>query len=108
MFNLPPTNHFANGSFHSRTLSQRLNQWSASACSAQKDSGSSAARAYSFSYSSKLLISAFEAKSAGGGKSRDSLRTESNVVDSDMAKSINYKSREFKMSLVPKDPREDK
>src|SRR5438309_924597 len=70
----PPTNHLANGSFHSRTRFQRLNQCSRSACLAQKPSGSSWASRVSFSNSSLLLMCAFAAKSAGGGKLRVSLR----------------------------------
>ena len=44
---LPPTNHFAHGQSHSSTLSHGLNQCSSRAMSAQKPSGSAAARAHS-------------------------------------------------------------
>src|SRR5438105_8749373 len=70
-----PTNHWACGSFHSRTRSHLRNQVSAPACSAQKPSGSSAARFHSASYSAALLMCAWAANSAGGGNCRVSLRT---------------------------------
>src|SRR5262249_36987543 len=72
---LPPTNHCANGSFQTRTLSQRLNQVSESARSAQNPSGSALARAQSFSYSSRLLMCACWEKSAVGGNLRVSFNT---------------------------------
>src|SRR6516164_2902414 len=71
----PPTNHLANGSFHSSTLFQRWNQCNDSACSAQKPSGSAAARFQSFSKSARLLMCALSAKSAGGGNFLVSFRT---------------------------------
>src|SRR5262249_49188652 len=70
----PPTNHFACGSFHSTTRSQRLNQCSRSAWAAQKRSGSSCACCQRASYSARLLTCAFAEKSGGGGKVRCSLR----------------------------------
>src|SRR4051812_36017570 len=69
----PPTNHFANGSFHASTLSHGLNQCSELAASAQKASGSSLAHWARRSYSAALM-NALAAKSAGGGKVRVSLR----------------------------------
>src|ERR1700678_2143863 len=77
---LPPRNHFAHGAFHSSTLSHGLNQWSSRATSAQKPSGSAAARAQILSYSSLLWMWAFLLNSAGGGKERVSVRTESIFV----------------------------
>ena len=71
----PPTNHLANGGFQSSTLSQGLNQSSASACSAQKPSGSSLARFQSAWYCSRLEMWACRANSGGGGKTRVSFRT---------------------------------
>src|SRR3954447_22760190 len=70
----PPTNHLANGSFHSSTLSHGFNQCSALAASAQKASGSSLAHWASRSYSAVLGMNALAAKSAGGGNWRVSLR----------------------------------
>src|SRR5438094_5817282 len=72
---LPPTNHWACGSFQTSTLSHFLNQCSDSACSAQKPCGSSLARCQSFSYSARLLMWAYCEKSGGGGNCRVSLRT---------------------------------
>ncbi len=73
----PPTNHFANGGFHSSTLLQRENQWSAPACSAQNASGSASARSQMRRYSSTLPICAAALNLGGGGKSRSSRRTDS-------------------------------
>src|SRR5688572_10398907 len=77
MFVLPPTNHLALGTFHSSTLSQRLNQCSCSACLPQKRSGLSIDSRYIFLYSSIDLIRALAANSGGGGKTRFSC-----IVDS--------------------------
>src|SRR5262245_926143 len=82
-FSLPPTNHFASGSFQSSTFCHGAAHDSAPAISAQKPSGSAAARAYSASYSAKLLTCAWLANSAGGGKLRFSVSTDS--IDDDMA-----------------------
>src|ERR1700683_982265 len=84
MFSWPPMNHLANGSFHSSTRSQGLNQCSSRAILAQKPSGSSLASLYSRSYSARLLIWAPARNSSGGSKTRRSLRTESMAFD-DMA-----------------------
>ena len=65
---LPPTNHFANGASHSRTLSHFWAQVSRSACSAQKASRSSSPREYQSS-----VALACAANSALGGKLRVSL-----------------------------------
>src|SRR6185503_8274373 len=67
-FSFPPTNHFANGASHSRTLSHFCAHVSRSACSAQKPSRSSSAREY---HSSVALACA--ANSALGGKLRVSV-----------------------------------
>src|SRR5258707_13779556 len=72
---LPPTNHLANGSFHSSTLVHFLAQASAPACSAQKRSGSSLARFQSASYSARFLRWALAANSGGGAKLRVSFKT---------------------------------
>src|SRR4051812_35224680 len=72
---LPPVNHWACGSFQTRTLSHLRNHASDSACSAQNPSGSSAARRQSCSYSAWLLMRARAANSGGGGNWRDSFRT---------------------------------
>src|SRR5262249_37779861 len=72
---LPPSNQRACGSFQASTLSQRFDQVSEAACSAQKPSGSAAARAHSASYSAAPLTCAAAAKAGGGGKERFSLRT---------------------------------
>src|SRR5208282_6285754 len=74
---LPPTNHFANGKFHSRTLSYGLNHESSSPHSPQNFSGSCSARRQIASYSSRLLIDARRENSAGGGNFRASLSTDS-------------------------------
>ena len=71
---LPPTNHWACGSFQTRTLSHVFAQSSDFACSAQRPSGSALAFYTSASYSATLLKCA-DAENAGGGKVRDSLRT---------------------------------
>src|SRR5262249_11678930 len=71
----PPSNQRACGSFQVSTLSQRLNQASDSACSAQKPSGSSSARFQSCSYAATLPTCALAANSAGGGKVRVSFST---------------------------------
>src|SRR5262249_12701731 len=72
---LPPTNHLACGSCHSRTRSQRLNQCSRSAWAAQKPSGASWGFCHRASYSTRLLTWDLAEKSADGGKERCSLRT---------------------------------
>src|SRR3954454_18344094 len=77
MLILPPTNHLANGSFHSSTVSHLRNQSRSSACFAQNAIGSAAASAYIRLYSSKLPMCAFAAKLAGGGNNRCSLRIDS-------------------------------
>src|SRR5262245_45564685 len=71
----PPTNHLANGSFHSRTFVHGLAHASDFACSAQKACGSSLAFCHSASCSAWLLTWAAFANSAEGGKERVSLRT---------------------------------
>src|SRR5688572_8921438 len=72
---LPPTNHWACGSFQTSTWSHGLAHSSFLASSAQKLSGSSLARCQRRSYSAMLLTWADAAKAAGGGKERVSLRT---------------------------------
>src|SRR4051812_9301522 len=74
-FSLPPTNHLANGSFHSSTLSNGFIHVSDLACSAQKPSGSFSAHAASRSRSAAEGMCAAFANSAGGGKRRVSFRT---------------------------------
>src|SRR5687767_13093145 len=58
----PPTNHFANGSFHCSTVFQGLNQTSSFfACFAQNFSGERIDWRYSFRYSaSDLMCACFE------------------------------------------------
>src|ERR1700722_2355965 len=84
MFSSPPRNHFANGSFHSSTRSQGLNQCSSCAILAQNPSGSSFASLYRRSYSARLLIWDAARNSSEGSKTRCSFRTESMAFD-DMA-----------------------
>src|SRR5271170_3330181 len=67
MFSLPPTNHFACGTSHSRIFFGFSNQSIFSASSAQKASGSAAALANISSYSSIEPTRAFFENSAGGG-----------------------------------------
>src|ERR1700761_3231705 len=79
-FSSPPTNHLANGAFHSSTVSQGFAQVSRLACSSQKPSRSALAR----SYASALTLAA-SASSSGGSNRRFSLsRLESvaSLVDS--------------------------
>src|SRR5215213_3804917 len=76
----PPTNHFACGSSHSSSVSQRLNQCSSSAIRAQKSSGESWASARNCSSSSCDLMCAWRLNSAGGGKTRSSCSTDSMLV----------------------------
>src|SRR6476646_9013428 len=75
--NCPPTNHFAQGQFHSSTVSHFLNQCSSLATRDQNLSGSSTDSLYRRSYSSMLLTCACWLNSAGGGNLRCSWRIES-------------------------------
>src|SRR6266850_2166251 len=80
-FNCPPTNHFANGSFHCSTLFHGLNQISSFfACFAQNFSGDRTDSPYSFRYSAKDLIWAFLLNSFEGEKTRSSWRTDVKFV----------------------------
>src|ERR1700687_5425587 len=76
-FILPPTNHLAEGRFHSSTLSHGLNQWSSFAIPAQNASGSSMDCLYMASYCSRLLMWACFENSSGGGKTRVSRSVDS-------------------------------
>src|ERR1700756_1917418 len=73
----PPTNHFAQGQFHSRTLSHFLNQCSSPATSDQNLSGSLIDSLYRRSYSSRFLTCAFRLNSGDGLNLRCSCRMES-------------------------------
>src|SRR5579862_3532949 len=73
----PPTNHFAQGQFHSRTLSHFLNQCSSPATADQNLSGSSIDSLYRRSYSSRFLTCAFRLNSGDGSNLRCSCRMES-------------------------------
>src|SRR3954467_2277662 len=77
MFSFPPTNHFANGAFHSSTLLQRLRQVSSSASRAQNFCGCRIDSRCIRRYCSRLLIRAFCAKSFAGLKTRVSFKCDS-------------------------------
>ena len=85
-FVLPPTNHLANGSFHSSALVNGSNQCrSVFASFAQNAGGSAAASSHNFWYSSSDLIRARAENSRDGGNSRLSCITESSWPDGDWA-----------------------
>src|SRR6185503_20656500 len=70
-------NHFANGSFHSSTFFQGLNQTSSSlACRAQNFSGERIDSLYNLRYCARDVIRACLEKSFAGRKTRFSVRTE--------------------------------
>src|SRR5437879_1686861 len=96
---LPPTNHFANGRSHSRTLFHLSNQCSSAAVSAQNRSGSSAARFRIASYSVASLMCAFNENSRGGGKTRCSFNVDSMFVS---AIAVDFPSLQFKEEVYNK------
>src|SRR5262249_54147232 len=77
----PPTNHLAQGEFHSSTLSHFLNQWSSLATPSQNLSGSSIDSLYMRSYCSTLLTWACARNSFEGSNARSSCSTESMFAD---------------------------
>src|SRR5437660_5652767 len=73
----PPTNHFANGSFHCSTLVHGLNQTNSFfACLPQNFSGDFMDSLYSLRYWARDLMCARFENSLGGGKTRLSVLTE--------------------------------
>ena len=97
---LPLTNHLAWAASPSMTLVQGVNQSSSFAASAQNSSGCSTLRRYMSSYWARLLIWAFAANSAGGGKSRFSRRVESrfallSAVDTHQPPRLSSSSRRY-------------
>src|SRR6266850_1858077 len=80
MLILPPPNHSACGGSHFNTSSHRLNQSNSSAIRAQKTSGESCASCLSRSNSSSDRICALLENSAGGVKTRFSLKTDSMLL----------------------------
>ena len=72
-FSFPPTNHFANGSFHSSTLLHFFCQISSAASRAQNLSGFFTDSSHSARYCARLWIRAFLLKSLAGLKTRFSV-----------------------------------
>src|ERR1700760_1764411 len=80
-FNFPPTNHFAKGSFQSRTFFHFVcQQRSSEAFSAQNFCGFLIDLRYSSRYSSKLEMCAAFAKALVGLKTRFSIRCDSMLL----------------------------
>src|SRR5579859_5528269 len=73
----PPTNHFAQGQFHSSTLSHFLNQCSSPATADQNLSGLSIDSLYKRSYSSRFFTWACRLNSGDGSNLRCSCSMES-------------------------------